>query len=119
MPCTLKNNSFFVGDMGIVGGAYLTEEGKCRCGLFPFEHPEPPQPLSFSVVFPTFADSFFLLFLNSTILNWNSTLIYLFTTVSLYYLLFIHLLIHVHILQQSINYCLSLFHLESQQAMNL
>ena len=44
MPCTLKNNSF-VGDMGIIGGAYLTEEGKCRCGLFPFEHPEPPQQL--------------------------------------------------------------------------
>ena len=41
MPCTLKNNGF-VGDMGIFGGAYLTEEGKCRCGLFPFEHPEPP-----------------------------------------------------------------------------
>ena len=40
----MKNNSF-VGDMGIIGGAYLTEEGKCRCELFPFEHPEPPQQL--------------------------------------------------------------------------
>ena len=42
MPCTLKNNSF-------VGGAYLTKEGKCRCGLFPFEHPEPPQQLGLPV----------------------------------------------------------------------
>ena len=42
MPCTLKNNSF-VGDMAIFGGVYLTAEGKCRCGLFPNEHPEPQQ----------------------------------------------------------------------------
>ena len=42
MPCTLKNNSF-VGEMGIFGGAYLNGEGRCRCGLFPYEHPEPQQ----------------------------------------------------------------------------
>ena len=40
MPCTLKNNSF-IGEMGVKGGAYLNFEGKCGCGLFPFEHPEP------------------------------------------------------------------------------
>jgi hypothetical protein len=42
MPCTLKNNSF-VGEMGIFGCSYLTGEGRCRCGLFPYEHPEPQQ----------------------------------------------------------------------------
>eukprot|EP01036_Dinobryon_divergens_P024373 gene24373-32818_t len=48
IPCILKNNSF-VGDMGNLGGAYLNFEGKCRCGLFPFEHPAEPYQLPASV----------------------------------------------------------------------
>jgi hypothetical protein len=38
MACTLKNNSFV---NEIRGGNYLTLEGKCYCGLFPYQHPEP------------------------------------------------------------------------------
>ena len=52
--------------MAKLGGVYLNDEGKCRCGLFPNEHPEPQQlgtliyswmksaELSYIVVFPYF-----------------------------------------------------------------